>query len=334
MTLKNKSLSVIIPIYNAGKYISFAINSVLTQTFSDLELIIINDGSTDNSKSIIDSFDDKRIKYFENDSNRGIVYSRNRGVSLAKGKYIGMLDADDVAYPDKFEKQINFLEKNRDFGFVGSWVRFIDEDGNSLPGRWKLKAKPEEIPAIMLFKNYFLQSAVLYRKEIFEKYSFTKGFDILEDYLLWYQITKKYKVANFPEYLVDYRLHDKGVTKQHNKERREKERKVFQIMLNDLGITPDENDLDLHMIIREGNTITNPEILKAIESWLLKIYSTNCKTKVYNPAILSKVLINRWLKVCRKTKGFTVTASKLCMTSQILSLYFYGCKSLSKINRR
>ena len=94
------------PVYNAGRYLSQAVQSILEQTYKDFELIIINDGSTDNSKTVIESFNDNRIRYFENEKNSGIVYSRNKGLKLAKGEYIGMFDADDIAYPEKFEKQI------------------------------------------------------------------------------------------------------------------------------------------------------------------------------------------------------------------------------------
>ncbi len=189
-------LSVIMPVYNAGDFVAQAIQSILDQTYRDFELIIINDGSIDKSKAVIKSFDDNRIKYFENENNSGIVYSRNKGLKLAKGEYIGMFDADDIAYPEKFSEQILFLEDNKDFGMVGSWAKFIDEKGNQLPGSWKLKAQPEMIPAIMLFKNYFLQSAVLYRKECISKFSFRDGFEIGEDYAIWLEIISEFKTWN------------------------------------------------------------------------------------------------------------------------------------------
>lgn len=315
--MTSPSLSVIIPVYNAQMFIAEAIQSILNQSFNDFELIIIDDGSTDNSRQIIQSFNDKRINYFKNDANKGIVYTRNRGISESKGEFIGMLDADDVAAPDKFKIQIDFLKKNKEFGMVGSWVKFIDENGNKLNGKWKLPASPETIPSWFLFKNYFLQSAVLYRKNCFNNLSFTKGFDILEDYLIWYQILKKFKARNLPKYLINYRIHKGGVTKKHDDERRDKEKKVFEIMFRDLGIDTTDRELDIHLLIREGAIITNHEVLLEIEKWLLKIVFHNNKNKIYNQALLSKVVLNRWMKVCSNVRIINFQAAKICLASQL-----------------
>jgi glycosyltransferase involved in cell wall biosynthesis len=294
------------PAYNAESYISQAIKSVLNQTYEDFELIIINDGSTDSTKSVINSFYDSRIKYSENVNNSGIVTSRNKGLVQAIGKYIGMLDADDIAYPEKFEEQIAFLEKNKDFGMVGSWAVFIDENGEKLPGSWKLTASSEMIPAIMLFKNYFLQSAVLYRKECISKFSFKEDFDILEDYLIWLEIIKKYKAWNLQKYLVKYRIHSGGVTKKHSIEKLLKEKKVFQLLFEQIGINATEEEMEMHLLIRDDVPITSISTLKSIESWLLKISEKNKELKIYNHHMLEKVIFNRWAKVCSKASGLHI----------------------------
>ena len=310
-------LSIIMPVYNAGQYLSNAVESVLAQSYRNLELIIVNDGSTDNSLKIINLFHDSRIIYLENERNLGIVYSRNRGIKKAKGVYIGMLDADDIAHSDKFEKQISFLTKNPDFGMVGSWVKFIDEQGKRMSGGWKLTAMPEEIPVNMLFKNYFLQSAVLYRKECLYNFSFTEGFDILEDYLIWYQILKKYKAWNLPEYLVDYRIHGDGVTKKHRQDRIEKEKRVFKMMFSDLGIDVTPEELNLHMIIRDGISIGCEQTLLDIEQWLLKIIANNNKCSIYDKDYLSRIVSNRWVKACSKCKPLKPAFFRTCFTSKL-----------------
>ena len=315
--MNKPSLSIIMPVYNSGQFLSSAVKSVLEQSFQDFELIVINDGSTDNSRQVIQSFNDRRIVYLENERNSGIVFSRNKGLKKAKGSFIGMLDADDIAYRDKFEKQIRFLTENPDFGMVGSWVRFINMQGKRIRGGWKLKATPEEIPAIMLFKNYFLQSAVLYRKECLDNFSFSEGFDILEDYLIWYHILKKHKAWNLPEYLVDYRIHGEGVTKKHRQDRIEKEKRVFKIMFKDMGIDTTSEDLDLQMIIRNGDPIRDKETLLSIEQWLLKIVTRNNKMELYNKVHLKHIVANRWLKVCSKCRPLTPAIILTCFTSKL-----------------
>ena len=315
------SLSIIMPAYNAENHISHAIKSILNQTHEDFELIIINDGSTDSTKQIIHSFDDDRIKYTENENNSGIVTSRNKGLKLAVGEYVGMLDADDIAYPEKFKEQITFLEQNKDFGIVGSWAKFIDDKGNKLPGNWKLAASPEMIPSIMLFKNYFLQSAVLYRKECISKFSFKEGFDILEDYLIWLEIIKEYKAWNLQKYLVDYRIHGGSVTKKHAGEKLEKEKEVFQILFKQLGIVATEEEIELHLLIRNDRPITKIKTLKSIEGWLLKILKKNKELKVYNHQMLEKVTFNRWAKVCSKASGLHIKMFYYFFASKISTTF-------------
>lgn len=319
--MSNPSLSIIMPVYNASQFVSEAIQSALNQTYKDLELIIINDGSSDNSKSIIKSFTDSRIKYFENKKNSGIVFSRNRGLKLANGEYIGMLDADDIAFPEKFEEQIAFLQKNTSFGMVGSWARFIDKEGKPISGSWKLTASPERIPSIMFFKNYFLQSAVLYRSSCIRNYTFKRGFDILEDYLIWLEIIKDYKCWNLQKYLVSYRIHGGGVTKKHSGEKLEKEKKVFRILFQELKLDPTSQELEMHLLIRNDQKISDIKTLKSIEKWLLKILEKNRSLGVYNQKQLEKVVLNRWLKACYKTTDSRFKAMYHLLTSEIFSTF-------------
>lgn len=315
------------PVYNAESYLGEAIRSILDQTFDNLELIVIDDGSTDNSLAEIQSVKDERIRLYKNEWNQGIVYSRNKGLSLAKGDYIGMFDADDVAYPEKFEDQINFLEKNKDFGMVGSWVKFVNEKGKRLPGGWKLKASPEMIPAIMLFKNYFLQSAVLYRQECISKFSFREGFEIGEDFLIWLDILAGYKAWNLQKYLVNYRIHEENITNQKIEEKLKNEKAIFRMQLHNLGIDPTDREMGLHLLIRSGSPINEISTLKAIEKWLLKIITRNEDLEIYNNKMLIKVIFNRWVKVCYKASGLRVKMLYHFFTSEIFLLFIQSYKA-------
>ena len=321
-------LSVIMPVYNAERFVSKAIMSILNQTFDNLELILIDDGSSDHSLAQIQSISDDRIKLFRNDKNRGIVYSRNKGLSLAKGDFIGMFDADDVAYPEKFEEQISFLQQNKDYGMVGSWANFIDENDNRLPGGWKLKAPPQMIPSIMLFKNYFLQSAVLYRKECISRFSFRDGLDILEDYMIWLEVISEFKAWNLQKPLVHYRVHDGGVTKSKSKEMLAKEKKVFKMQLLELGIDPTDRELDLHLLTRNDNPVSDIKTLQSIEIWLLKILGRNEELEVYNNKLLTRVVFNRWLKVCYKASGLHFKMIFQLLNSKITFLILKSYVSL------
>ncbi len=123
----NPKVTVLMPVYNAEKYLKTAIESILKQTFSDFELLIINDGSTDGSEEIIRSFNDKRIRLFNNEQNLGIIKTLNKGLNLAKGEYIIRMDADDISLPDRLELQVKYMEENPGIGISGTQARIFGD---------------------------------------------------------------------------------------------------------------------------------------------------------------------------------------------------------------
>ena len=319
--MSDSLLSVVIPVYNAERYVKDAVTSILHQAYKNMELIIIDDVSTDSSLQIIESIKDDRIILVKNGVNRGQIYTRNLGLKMAKGEYIGMFDADDIAYHDKFKLQIDFLKKNEDYGMIGSWAKFIDEDGKRLPGSWKLRAKPDMIPSIMLFKNYFLQSAVIYRKDCISKYLFKEGFDVAEDYKIWLEIIADFKTWNLQEYLVDYRVHKNSITKSQPSKQIQTERVIFKRQLAKLGIDVSENELKLHLLIKDARPIKTISTLKQIEKWLLKIEDRNEDELIYDRKMLSRVIFNRWLKVCKKASGLRFKMIYTLFTSRIFYMF-------------
>ncbi len=292
------TLSIIMPVYNAEAYLHEAVESILAQTYTDFELIIIEDGSTDNSREIIESFNDRRVQVLYNDGNQGIVYTRNRGNAAASGLYIAPFDADDIAREDKFEKQISFLEANPQYGMVGSWAKRIDKSGKEMPRNWKVNAKPERIPAILLFRNYFIQSAIVLRREAIPDGGYAKGFDAVEDYLMWIQVAQQWKVWNYPEYLLKYRIHEQGITKRESAIMPDRDDKVFRNAYKTLEIKPDGHQCRLLQQIKSDNPTIDAKTLKEIESFLLLILQQNDRLRIYDQRQLKKVVQNRWLKVC------------------------------------
>ncbi len=290
------------PVYNRENLINFSVKSILNQTFTDFEFIIVNDGSTDKTAEIIEHFNDKRIKLIHNKENSGIVFSRNRGIENASGKYIAMFDSDDIAYSTKNEEQINFLEQNPDFGMVGTWAKFIDDNGNQTGKSWKLPASADNIPAMMLFRNYFVQASVVARRNALPEHLYSTGYDIVEDSKMWFEISLKHKVWNLQKYLLDYRIHTGNVTNTGNDKQMRHSRKLFKYIFNHLEIEPTEKELDAHFLIKNDKKIKSILELKEIENWLLKIINQNKKIKLYDEKILRKVIKNRWLKVCIKSK--------------------------------
>ncbi len=296
------TLSIIMPVYNAEAYLREAVESILAQSYTDYELIIVEDGSTDSSPEIIERFNDSRIRVLYNDGNKGIVYTRNLGMANACGRYIAPFDADDIAHPEKYAKQIQFLEENPEYGLLGTWAKLIDKNGKPLREKWKVNAPPERIPAILLFRNYFVQSSVVIRRKAIPAKGYEKDLDAVEDYKMWTLIASNWKAWNYPEYLVKYRIHEQGVSIREEERITGKDDEIYQTLYKDLDINLSPDQCRLLHLIRKGNAINNIKTLKDIENFLLLLLQRNKQLRIYDQTQLKKVVKNRWLKVCYKTK--------------------------------
>lgn len=222
------TISILFPVFNAAKFLSFSIESILNQTFQDFELIIINDGSIDESENIIRSYKDHRIIYVKNDINKGLVYSLNKGIELAKGKYIARMDADDIALPMRFEIQNEFLDSQSQIGVVASTINFINEK-NEIIGFWRLDQKtltPEKIRKKMLKESCIAHPSIMGRSEIFKTYMYKDYQKNIEDYDLWLRLLNdKIIIAKINNPLLLYRIHNASITKKDHK----KENVFFKI---------------------------------------------------------------------------------------------------------
>ena len=210
--MKNPKVTVLMSVYNGEKYIQEAIDSILGQTFKDFEFLIINDGSTDKTGEILESYNDPRIKIINNEKNIGLTKSLNKGLELATGKYIARQDADDISMPQRLEKEVEFLEQNRNVGLVGTDYLFINEKGKvvhivkCLNGSRELKAK-------LLKGNQFGHGSVMLRRECIEKVgTYREEFKFAQDYDFCLRIAEAYDVANIPEPLYKWRINIESVS--------------------------------------------------------------------------------------------------------------------------
>lgn len=209
---ESKLVSVIMTAYNCEKYIEDSIKSVLDQDYFNFELIIVNDCSSDNTSNIISKFKDSRIKYIENKNNLGLVKSANIGLRAVKGEYISRIDSDDVWEKQKLSKQISFLKEN-DLCLVGCRAKLIDSEGNEIGFFNYPKNKIILNKLYLLISNPFINSSVLFKKEIINKVGYyNESFVLAEDYELWTRIVPFCKSNNMLDYLVKYRIHDSQIT--------------------------------------------------------------------------------------------------------------------------
>ncbi len=197
-------ISVILPVYNGEKTIAQAVESILNQSFRDFELIIINDGSTDDTPKILSRFTDPRIRVLHQE-NRGLVASLNRGILESRGKYIARMDADDISLPDRFRKQWDFLEQHPTVAVVGGSTQVVYRDGTT-----SVRHYPRDTAAIK--KNIaricpMPHPLVMIRREVFDRvglYDSTKvGANLLEDHDLWVRVLAAgYDMANLPDVMM------------------------------------------------------------------------------------------------------------------------------------
>ena len=216
------AVSVILPAYNCEKFIGKAIQSVLQQTFTDFELIIINDGSTDNTGSIIQTFDDQRIVYLKNPGNQGLISTLNNAISYAKGKYIARMDGDDISLSERLAKQKVFLDQNENISVVASTIEFIN-DQEEKTGIWELDRQtitPTQIRRAILKQNCIAHPTVMMRSEIMKQLKYMDYQKNIEDYDLWLRLLNRgYKIAKLDEPLLLYRIHASSITSIHLKKR-------------------------------------------------------------------------------------------------------------------
>lgn len=199
---ENRLVSVVIPVYNGEKTILRAIDSILKQSYPNFEIIIVNDGSTDNTKSILNTIKDPRVKVINLDKNIGRSAARNLSINKARGEYIAMLDADDYSYPDRLEKQIAYMSQHK-VSLCGTWAYLVDTSGNMT--EWQQPTTTEEIRKTILRSNTFIHSSIMAKKSIIQEFGgYDENLHCSEDYDLYLKISSKYSVGNIPMILCEY----------------------------------------------------------------------------------------------------------------------------------
>ncbi len=207
----NPKVSVVMSIHNEEKYIKKAVDSILNQTYEDYEFIIINDGSTDRTQNILESYTDNRLRIVKQE-NLGLTRSLNRGIKLAGGEYIARMDGNDISLPERFEKQVEIFNINKKVGLVGSFVEHIDENGNYIK-LYSYPTKNEEIKKVLWSDCPLCHSSAMFRKECIEKVGYYREkIGPAEDYDMWFRISEHFDVENIADPLHKVRIKSEGIS--------------------------------------------------------------------------------------------------------------------------
>lgn len=306
-------VSVIMPVYNCELYIREAVESILYQTYTDFEFIIIDDASRDDTVSIIKTYNDPRVQLIEKPFNSGYTNSLNLGLQVAKGKYIARMDGDDISFPERFARQIDFLEANPEVNLCGTSYRII--------GSNRSIALPEGHDAIkiaLLKGNCIAHPSVMMRKQSLD--SFSVVYDVskepAEDYDLWVRMVMKGKLHNLQEVLLDYRTHSSQVSKKQSTEQKNSvtatKRNFFNFLEFDL--LPNE-ELVFNKVLNNGIGINFKDIyvFKKLQIKLLNSNTDNLFEPIgFKESIidLETIITNSYfLKRCRFTPRIYVEYS-------------------------
>jgi glycosyltransferase involved in cell wall biosynthesis len=258
-TLKEQlNVSVVMPVYNCEDYIKEAVNSILNQTFTDFELIIIDDCSSDRSLEYIESFNDERIRLYRNSINQGISKTLNFAIQKSKGRYIARMDADDISLPTRLEEQFNFLKSNQDYILCGASFKII--------GKQEEVFFPENHEAIklgLLNRNCILHPSVMLKKSVLLELEtiYNSNMEPAEDYDLWVRLINKGKYYNLNKILVHYRIHEQQITKKNEVKRIDKAFDVKFKLLQNLNCNLSEEEKKLLMyFLKKPKNINFKEI--------------------------------------------------------------------------
>ncbi len=297
MELKKGLISVIMSNYNTPEeYLREAVESILNQTYSNFEFIIVDDFSDDNSVEIIQSYNDPRITVLKNNENMGITKSLNRAMKAAKGEFVARMDADDISLPERFEKQVEYMKQNPSVVVCGTWVELFGSGAEALKEKYSKKVLSEKdlFRIQLLFGNHnnIIHPTAMFRHSSLSENNITynEKYVYAQDYRMWAECSKYGECQNLNEVLVKYRMHNKAVSTDKKAVQTECAKNIMAEQLSWLGLKLPDDWENIHWGLLTGR---KPYDLK-IKAWIERIIEHNKIYKVYNQVKLEKTLWNKW----------------------------------------
>jgi glycosyltransferase involved in cell wall biosynthesis len=307
MNRSSPSITVLMSVYNGEKYLREAIDSILNQTFTDFELLIMDNCSTDSSANIVHSYHDQQISLVKNEKNLGIERSLNRGLHRAKGEYIARMDSDDISLPTRLETQIEFMDDHPNIALCGTQAETFGAKHFSI----RNPISHNEIRAHGVFYCPVLHPTVMLRKSVLLEnnlfYDVSGDYTKAEDYELWTRLSEKHQLYNINEVLLKYRIHENQTWHRFRTRQIEATDRLQKKQLTRMGVGFSNEEFSLHAKIGNENFDPSPLFLKASRNWLMRISKENQKQQYIESHALDKELALHYWKICNALTGLGLT---------------------------
>lgn len=314
-------VSVFMPVYNAGEDLVAAMKSILNQTFSDFEFLIVNDGSKDNSLEIIQSFDDKRIVLINNEVNKGLIASLNIGLENCKGEFIVRMDQDDISLPTRIEKQVKFMDEHPEYGLIGSW---FEDFGENIESKLvKYSSDDTQIRIRHLYQTHISHPTAVIRTSVIRKHQlrFDPEFVHGEDYEFWVKTSAFCKLSNFPELLVLKRDHPRNITNQFASTMQATCAKVKQKQFHQMGLDLTTDEVNLYTRFADSEWNFDSYEMKTLTHLLERIQSANEKSSFIPKDVYSQYLSSKFFHLCYNNKSIGKQGWEMFFASSLSKNY-------------
>lgn len=290
-------ISIALPVYNGEKYIAECLDSLLAQTYEDFEIILIDDCSTDDTAQIVAGYDDTRIRYYKNEKNLGIVHTLNKAFGLCRGEYIARMDADDIAMPQRLEKQLELMERNPELGIVSVWFQMFGDVDCSV----HYAVEPKEIACRLLFSLQLLHPGWLMRRRLVDEgLAYREEYRYAEDWDFLVRAARTVGLGNVPRELMRYRINPGQLSNVYNAPQQAAANRVARDQLEYLGmeLTDEQFALYRRAFGRREELLSGQEMDKLLQI-LRTMEQANGQKRVYDPAMLHKVIREEVYWLCK-----------------------------------
>jgi glycosyltransferase involved in cell wall biosynthesis len=293
------AVTVLMPVHNGARYLGEAMGSILSQTFSDFVLLVVDDGSTDATSSILGACTDPRLAVHRNGRNLGLIASLNWGLDNARSEYIARMDADDVALPTRLQRQVDFLRRSPGIGLCGSWFRML---GGARRHAVRPPTGADDMAARLFHESPLAHPSVMFRRALFDQHRlrYSDDYPHAEDFELWTRIALVTELANLPEILLLYRQHDEQVSALKRSSQKDSVKRIVLRQLRRIHANATDAECDAHFAIISnlGAGIAGIEV-GYVESWLKELVRRNDTAAAgFPPAAFRGVIGMAWWRYC------------------------------------